>query len=121
MEFNFNDKFLNLLNELLDKREARLNSKFARISDIPFLSELVNDVSDLKDTIQNTDLEYYDLSEISDEIHYINTNLEKLDLSDSHELLTRIKQLEDDNKELKDRLLMIENFLLKTLKGFKDD
>ena len=34
---------------------------------------------------------------------------------------SKIRDLEQENLELKERLLHIENFLLKTLKGFKDD
>ena len=67
--------------------------------------------SDLEEAFQNSHLE----SRIKD--------LETLSFSqDQNDQNTqRIKSLEQENQELKDRLLHIENFLLKTFKGFSND
>lgn len=117
-KFNFNEKFLESLNEILDKREATLKDEiqanYAHVDEVPFKEDIESKIESLDYIVTRSEIEYFDLSEFI-------TREEILSTHSKEDLLTRIKELEDDNKELESRLLVIENFLLKTLKGFKDD
>lgn len=117
-KFNFKTSFLESLNEILDKREealkANLEANYAHIDDVPFKEDIESKIESIDYIVSRSELEYFDLSEFVQRDEILLTHSKE-------DLLTRIKELEDDNRELESRLLVIENFLLKTLKGFKDD
>ena len=116
--FKFKEEFLKSLNEILDNREKTLKDEiqanYAHIDDVPFKEDIESKIESLDYIVTRSELEYFDLSEFVQKDEIISTESRE-------DLLTRIKTLEEDNVELFQRILFIENFLLKTLKGFKDD
>lgn len=116
-KFNFNESFLKSLNEVLDKREARLkeycDANYAHVDDVPNNEDIEEKIESLDYIVSRSELEFFDLSEFVQKDEILSTHSKE-------ELLIRIKTLEEDNIELFQRILFIENFLLKTLKGFKD-
>lgn len=116
--FKFKEEFLKSLNEILNQREEALkehcDANYAHVDDILCKEDIETKIESLDYIVTRSELEYFDLSEFvqRDEI---------LESHSKEDLLIRIKTLEEDNTELFQRILFIENFLLKTLKGFKDD
>lgn len=118
MKFDFNASFLKSLNEILDTREARLkeeiSANYAHVDEVPFKEDFEIDFENIKEIINQSEIEYFNCSDFVQRDEILSTHSKE-------DLVTRIKELEDDNKELESRLLEIENFLLKTLKGFRND
>jgi len=116
--FNFKEEFLKSLNEILDKREALLKEHFeanyVHIDETLCKEDIETKLENVEYIVNRSELEYFDLSEFVQRDEILSTHSKE-------ELLIRIKTLEEDNIELFQRILFIENFLLKTLKGFKDD
>jgi len=117
-KFNFKEQFLESLNEILDNRERvlkdEIQANYAHVDDVSCKEDIESKIESLDYIVTRSELEYFDLSEFVQRDEILLTHSKE-------DLLTRIKELEDDNRELESRLLVIENFLLKTLKGFKDD
>ncbi len=115
--FKFKEEFLKSLNEILDLREETLKANFeanyAHIDEVPFKEDIETKLENVEYIVSQSELEYFDLSDFVTRDEILSTHSKK-------DLLTRIKELEDDKEELRSRLLTVENFLLKTLKGFKD-
>ena len=88
--------------------------------------------SDLQDAFENSSFEYR-INELenltfsqkqnddnSNEIEVLKERLLTLEKQEfAQEILKRVLTLENDNQESKERILTLENFILKTLKGFK--
>ena len=109
----------------------------ARFDDLPFLEDIKDDISNLKFIIKNSELEDVNCSFLasSDDLENVEStqrsilhNIDELkdDIEDriqslsSNDLQDRVLFLEKENQDLKERLLTIENFLNKVLKGFSD-
>lgn len=141
MKFDFNTLFVEKLTELLKTHlkplQARLDTLESNqlTEDDRHALEVVNESS-----LQDYDLQefYGDFDDIRDRVRNIDNYLEEHDLEtmycDISSCEGRLEDLEhqsfaqdqnDENsnriKELEDRVLHLENFILKTLKGFKDD
>ena len=157
MKFDFNEKFLKSLNEILDSRfkslQKYIQANYVPCDDVLYKEDTEERISELESRI-NCDELVKQLSEreggfltrdsvderILEEIEtrcltefdleVLESRIEDLENeeNDIHALKIlrddqerRILTLESENQQVKERLLTLENFILKTLKGFKDD
>lgn len=98
--------------------------------DVLVNSSLLDDLAPLRDF--DADSVLSDIESLEGNLEDIQETLEEFDLEEIEKRLVilvdqdakqkeEIKALTQENEELKERLLSIENFLLKTMKGFGND
>ena len=140
MKFNLNTKFLESLNEILDSRfktlEGHLQANYAHVDDVFCTSDFEERLNDVEQIIKESEIEYKSNILDEDDLDYAfrksgfeaRINSLENEENDIHTLKIlrdeqekRILTLEKENQEMKERLLYIEDFILKTLKGFRND
>lgn len=138
MKFDFNAKFLKSLNEILDTKlkslESHLQANYAHVDDVLCKEDIEERLNEIETIVEDSEIEYktniIDQDDLEEAFQNsdLESRIEDLENEDIHALKIlrddqekRILTLESENREMKERLLTLENFILKTLKGFKDD
>ena len=141
MKFDFNTLFSEKLSEVLKEYLKPLQARLDTLES----NQLTEDDRHALEVVNESSLEDYDLQEfygdfdeLRDRVRNIDNHIKEHDLEsmycDVSDHEGRLQELEEKSfaqdqndqnsdkiKELEDRVLHLENFILKTLKGFKDD
>lgn len=107
------DEILEYLEHEIDERSLISSSDLQEAFENSHLESRINDLENLTFSQKQND-------DNSNEIEVLKERLLTLEKQEfAQEILKRVLTLENDNQESKERILTLENFILKTLKGFK--